>query len=214
MATLKFATNVPQELHLKCVEGRPAESQFGGKQAMFTADEGVFYVSEAVGRIIEDQLRKLNVIVGEAIDIVKAEVDKGKGRKSIEWQVFRVGVNPGEQTDGTFVVPKEKAAADGSAAATAPAASQPPSCTGNGNRPYNAAGIPAPPVKTPLDEAVIDSVRMVQAAMRETGEQWSDQSRQDLVSTLLITMQREGWLTMPARRRTPQSQASEARHAA
>ena len=37
---------------------------------------------------------------------------------------------------------------------------------------------------------------MVQNAMKETGEQWSDNSRQDLVSTVLITAQREGWLTL------------------
>ena len=32
--------------------------------------------------------------------------------------------------------------------------------------------------------------------MRETGEQWSDAARQDLVSTVLITAQREGWLAL------------------
>ena len=45
-----------------------------------------------------------------------------------------------------------------------------------------------------MDRAVVDAVRMVQNAMKECGEQWSDQARQDLVSTVLIAAQREGWI--------------------
>ena len=66
----------------------------------------------------------------------------------------------------------------------------------NGAKPYAASGIPAPPTKIPMDRAVVDAVRMVQAAMQETGEQWSDEARQDLVSTILIAGQREGWIAM------------------
>jgi hypothetical protein len=71
-----------------------------------------------------------------------------------------------------------------------------PAANGNGAKCYVASGIPAPPTKIPMDRAVVDAVRMVQAAMRETGEQWSDEARQDLVSTVLIAAQREGWVTM------------------
>ena len=58
-------------------------------------------------------------------------------------------------------------------------------------------GVPAKAValvKIPMDRAVVDAVRMVQAAMKECNEQWSDQARQDLVSTILIGTQREGWI--------------------
>lgn len=51
-----------------------------------------------------------------------------------------------------------------------------------------------PPVKIRMDRAVVDAVRMVQRAMKETGEQWSDQSRQDYASTILIAARQEGWL--------------------
>jgi hypothetical protein len=37
---------------------------------------------------------------------------------------------------------------------------------------------------------------MVQAAMLATGEQWSDASRQGLVSTILIAAEKEGWVTL------------------
>src|SRR5215471_4378613 len=55
MSVLKFQTNVPVRLHLRSTEGRAVESQFGGMQAMFTAEEGAFYVSEVVGSILADQ---------------------------------------------------------------------------------------------------------------------------------------------------------------
>src|SRR5215471_16311393 len=97
MAILRFQTNIPQELRLQSLEGRSVESQFGGQQHMFTATQGTFYVSDAVGRILAEQFRKLGVRVGEPVEITKAEVANGNGRKSIQWQVSRVGFAPGEQ---------------------------------------------------------------------------------------------------------------------
>jgi hypothetical protein len=84
---INFSTNVPIALHLHAIEGKERESQFGGKQHMFTADEGVFYVSEPVGLILTAQMRKLDVKPGDPVEIMKAEVDAGRGRKSIQWQV-------------------------------------------------------------------------------------------------------------------------------
>ena len=106
MPILRFQTNVPQELRLQSLEGRTVESQFGGVQHMFSASEGAFYVSDTVGRILAEQFRKLGVRVGEPVEITKAEVANGNGRKSIQWQVARVGFAPGEQPDGTFAVAK------------------------------------------------------------------------------------------------------------
>jgi hypothetical protein len=71
-----------------------------------------------------------------------------------------------------------------------------PNGNGANARPYQAAGVPTPPTKIPMNIAVSEAVRMVQNAMKETGEQWSDASKQDLVSTILITAQREGWITL------------------
>jgi hypothetical protein len=94
MAVIRFNTNVPIEVRLRSIEGKPVESQFGGMQQMFTAEEGTFYVSEAVGQILTDQCRKLNIRPGELVDIVKAEVSKAGGRKGIEWSVAKVGEAP------------------------------------------------------------------------------------------------------------------------
>jgi hypothetical protein len=87
MSKLIFSTNVPQLVRLTSLEGVERESQFGGVQHQFTAAEGTFYVSEAVGRILSTQFRKLGVKSGDAIEITKAEVDAGRGRKSLQWIV-------------------------------------------------------------------------------------------------------------------------------
>src|SRR4029077_2838351 len=94
MPTIRFSTNVPVEVRLRSIEGRPVESQFGGVQHMFSAEEGAFYVSETVGQILTDQLRKLRVAAGEAGEICKGEVARGNGRKGIQWIVTQVGEAP------------------------------------------------------------------------------------------------------------------------
>ena len=92
--TIKFQTNVPVEVRLRSIEGRPVESQFGGVQHMFSAEEGAFYVSETVGQILTDQLRKLRVAAGEPVEICKGEVARGNGRKGIQWIVTQIGEAP------------------------------------------------------------------------------------------------------------------------
>jgi hypothetical protein len=103
---IQFQTNLPVELALQYLEGKPVDSQFGGVQHLFsTTDNRVFFVSEMVGGIIADQLKKLGVQKGEPVEICKAEVTQGRGRKSIQWIVKKVGSALGEQPDGTFAVP-------------------------------------------------------------------------------------------------------------
>src|SRR5215471_8074821 len=101
-----FSDQHPEGTAPAVPRGRTVESQFGGVQHMFSSADGAFYVSDTVGRILAEQFRKLGVRVGEPIEITKAEVANGNGRKSIQWQVARVGFAPGEQPDGTFAVAK------------------------------------------------------------------------------------------------------------
>ncbi len=89
------------------------------------------------------------------------------------------------------------------------AASQPPSFNnGNGNKPvngngappngaraYEAPGIPAPPIKVGYDVALRRILRVAIAELKTGGEQWSDNARQDLVSTLFIQATRDGAVT-------------------
>lgn len=74
-----------------------------------------------------------------------------------------------------------------------------PNGNGNGNgapRPYEAAGIPPPPVKIPADVAFVEIVRLVAEGLKAAGEQWSDAARQDAVSTIYIQAARDGFLAL------------------
>jgi len=86
MPILRFATNVPQSLHMIKLDGRTVDSQFGNQQTMFMATEGAFYVSEKVGAILCDQFAKLGVKPGDLIEITKAEVGRGPERRT-QWIV-------------------------------------------------------------------------------------------------------------------------------
>lgn len=86
MAILRFATNVPQQVRLRSLEPKVVDSQFGGMQHMFHAEEGIFYVSDKVGAILSEQFAKLGVKPGTPCEITKAEVGNGTGRKT-QWIV-------------------------------------------------------------------------------------------------------------------------------
>lgn len=108
MPAIRFQTNVAVELHMKALDPKTVESQFGGNQHMFVAQEGAFYVSETVGGILTEQFRKLGVKAGEPINISKQEVPRAGGKPSIQWVVSKVGFavaeRVGERGDGTFAV--------------------------------------------------------------------------------------------------------------
>ncbi|HZT29735.1 MAG TPA: hypothetical protein VFA33_07630 [Bryobacteraceae bacterium] len=137
---ITFPTNVPVPLALQFLEGKEVASQFGGNQHLFSTTDGrIFFVSETVGNILTAQLTKLRIQKGEPIEIIKAEVPTGNGRKSIQWLVNKVGFAPGEQPDGTLAVDKPGAGGE-APAPVAPRATETPINTAtviatHGNKP-------------------------------------------------------------------------------
>jgi hypothetical protein len=103
MAIIRFQTNIAETFHLRSIDGKPVESNYGGMQYMFSAEEGTFYVSDKVGGILMQQFRTLGVKPGEPVEITKAEVGRGPERRT-QWIVAK-SVTVGEQTDGTLAVP-------------------------------------------------------------------------------------------------------------
>jgi hypothetical protein len=103
MAIIRFQTNIAETFHLRSIDGKPVESNYGGMQYMFSAEEGTFYVSDKVGGILMQQFRTLGVQPGEAVEITKAEVGRGPERRT-QWMVAK-SVTVGEQADGTLAVP-------------------------------------------------------------------------------------------------------------
>jgi hypothetical protein len=103
MAIIRFQTNIAETFHLRSIDGKPVESNYGGMQYMFSAEEGTFYVSDKVGGILMQQFRTLGVQPGEAVDITKTEAGRGPERRT-QWIVAK-SVTVGEQIDGTLTVP-------------------------------------------------------------------------------------------------------------
>ncbi len=130
---IKFQTNITVEAALKFAEGKLCDSQFGVPQYMFTTtDDRVFFVAEKVAQ----KIHGLRLQPQEPFEICKKEVDYGNGRKGIEWQVAKVGFAPGEQLDGTFVVPTAQPGAGAvTPAPVATAVKQAPYSNGNGSKP-------------------------------------------------------------------------------
>ena len=129
---IKFQTNITIEAALKFAEGKLCDSQFGDPQYMFTTtDDRVFFVAEKVAQ----KIHGLRLQPQEPFEICKKEVDYGNGRKGIEWQVAKVGFAPGEQPDGTFVVPTAQPGAGAvTPAPVAIAVRQSPYSNGNGSK--------------------------------------------------------------------------------
>jgi len=72
-----------------------------------------------------------------------------------------------------------------------------PSGHGNGNGSWVGIATAVPvPVKIPLNVAFREILAFCTQELQAAHEQWSDNARQDLVSTLLIQAAREGWCTV------------------
>src|ERR1017187_9641799 len=153
MAKITFATNVPVELRLQSLDGEVAPSQFGGNQIKFTAHEGPFWVSEAVGSILADQIRKKHIQPHVPVEVARREIAQSNGRKGIQWTIDPLGFVPGEQPDGTFAVSANGNGANGSHPPAPPRAAEesptPPLLIIDNTTKATPAAPPAPPA-TPL----------------------------------------------------------------
>ena len=161
MEKISFSTNVPVELGLAFLEGKLVPSNFGGNQYLFSTTDGrSFYVSEAVGNILHDQIKKHGIQRGEPVEICKREVDGGRGRKSIQWGLSRLGILPGEQPDGTFAVDRAGAGASTPAPANGSPNGKPlnngnGTANGNGNGNGHRFPSPEPPAITRTDALLL-----------------------------------------------------------
>src|ERR1022692_888180 len=105
MPKIQFTTNIPVELRLQSIEGEVTPSQFGGNQIKFSAQEGRFGMRKTLGSILADQIRKKHIQPHVPVEGARREIAQSNGRKGIQWTIDPVGFAPGEQPDGTFVVP-------------------------------------------------------------------------------------------------------------
>jgi hypothetical protein len=215
---LQLDTNVPQQIALAYNDGRLVETRFGDKM-FYTLTNGrtLSLKPEEAAKINALEIRR-----GQPFNICKREIKNGR-TKSFQIDVWLPGaeehvpnlpaIQPGAGADtpapaAAVTSPLARVSStDGSkpgAIAAPPANGNGRLNGGNGHNGNGAAPrvyVPVdggfiPPTKIPMNQAVIDAVRMVQTAMKVTGEQWNDEARQGLVSTILIASERQGWLAV------------------
>src|SRR5215467_3900156 len=107
MPKITFTPGVPEPVTLRYVSGKAVDSSFppGSVQHMFSAEEGVFYLSDTAGGLLTARLKSMGVEAGETVLITKTQVKSlHTGRPTTEWIPRRPGA-VGEQTDGTYAVP-------------------------------------------------------------------------------------------------------------
>jgi len=109
---IEFPPNVPVEVSLKYAQGRLLSTQYG-ERMMFSLTDGrvMFLHPQTAGKI-----EAAGINVNERFQITRLS----NGDAPMTWAVTRI---PGEQPNGTLVVPIGAAAPDGSAPAPKPPAS-------------------------------------------------------------------------------------------
>ncbi len=204
MEKVTFTHNVPVQVALKYSDGKPVEGRFGDQMLYTLVDGRAMYLDLDVAA----KINALELRSREAFAICKRW--SGKKGDPMQWDVWR--------PDAASLPPappavQPEASAGTPAPAAAAAKTEPPASVSNGNGSTPANGktngngngrapertyVPdfshTPPTKIPMDEAVVEAVRIVRRAMEVTGEQWSDASKQGLCSTILIASERQGWL--------------------
>ena len=106
---VEFAPNTPVTVALKYSQGRHCSSQYGERMMYSTTDGRVMFLDMETAAKVE----ALGINVGESFSVTRKWSDTTDGPPT--WEVCRI---PGEQPNGTFVVP-------GGAASTAGAVPKP-----------------------------------------------------------------------------------------
>jgi hypothetical protein len=81
---VRFATNVPTEIALQCVDGVRVEGRYGDRVKYTLTDDRTMHVPPFVA----DRIRELEIQPGEVFQVCKRQAKKGN-RKTIHWAVER-----------------------------------------------------------------------------------------------------------------------------
>lgn len=213
--SVQFVPNVPQQIALKYLDGRPVKSGF---RVMFWLMDGrVMFVSPELGKKIEG----LGLKPGESFHIVK-HWNGQRGRLSItRWDVWLsndsemaraaeefetmletpadLSVKLATPEDLTPILQESIQMAQGKLVQmpqipiSSPVA--PTGTDGPGKLPLEAPASSGGG-RIPFDVAFTEAVGIVKRGLEANGEQWNDAAKQDAVSTILISLSQMGKLTL------------------
>lgn len=216
---IQFAPNVPQELALMETEGHILPGRFADQVYFQLADgKGLLLESQVAAKV-----NILELAPGETFCICKHVT--GGARQSVSWTAWLTPESEkaravAEREDVSYFdleaqlqmsidqvkaqvaqrpIPQRKPPAP----ERVPVQPQMIRGTGtNGPVPQPQAILAtAPPSRPgkqqiPYNVAFVEITNFVTAGLRQSGEQWSDQSRQDLISTILISASKQGLLSL------------------
>lgn len=211
---LQFAPNVPLQVSLAETEGQPLTGQFTG-QVYFTLSDNRALV---VDSLTAEKIRQLRLNVGEPFFLSKQW--DGDPRHSMEFSVWltptaekaRAAADrqqfAGEDLEEQLRLSIEQVKASISRKPPAFERNQPVAFSPLGTGTNGPAPLPSPVAvpsrrprtpeggKIPYNVAFREILQFVTSELRASGEQWSDQSRQDLISTCFISATKAGLLSV------------------
>ena len=197
-----FAPNVPQLVSLMFPEPRQLENG----HFMFTlSDQRVMFLASDVAQKIQG----LGVKPGEQFSICKRwNGERGRGSVT-RWDVWlspkteQSRAAEESEADLTPVLQRSIEAVNARKGSVVPMPTPAPALAPTGTDGPQPAVIPAslprkPPQmgKIPFNVAFQEAVKLVKEGLEGNSEQWNDEARQGMVSTILIAAANQGWLTV------------------
>lgn len=191
---LRFEPNVPCQIALKFSDGLNVESRYGKPQVRFTLEDGrLIYLNPEIA----ERIHRQEILPGEPFHICKRqngsrvvwdlwlspETEQARAKRETEAQAQDTQAHI---ADLTPILQRsiEKVQAIRTPPELRPTGTESP-------RPMPAAATMRP-TRIPFDVALREVIQFTTQALKEAGEQWADGSKQDLVSTIIISACQSG----------------------
>ena len=192
---IHFQTNEPQTLALQ----EPRAEQFGDYEITYTLVDGrLLKVSKAVAA----KINELDLQPGETFGMCKQMVfNEQRKRLTPSWTVWlspeSEKARAKQETKPPMTLADVKRPGKvRSIRKAAPEQGSIPFDRGTGT--FGPVALPQSlrPPRIPYNVAFREVLSFVTAELKQTGEQWSDQARQDMISTVLISASNSGLLSL------------------
>jgi hypothetical protein len=195
---LQFLCNVPVQVALLTLDPLVRESTSGTQYFYPTSEGKGFWAPEE----LHAKIRNFQPAVNEPFFVCKRRAH-GKRRMWDLWKGAPVGTHEAESSQSTLELQLARSLdrlQQPPAPQPIPIRAEAPQAKGTGT--YGPVPIPAvPPTrrkdeKIPLDVAVREVIGFVTTSLKDCGEQWTDHSKQDLISTVIIAATKAGYTTV------------------
>ena len=187
---IRFQPNVPVEIALKYSTGKRVQGRYGEQYFFSLVDGRAMYLDADVGERIHLQQFK----PGERFTLVKQW--NGQRGQPVRWDINRT--TPDDQIvarleESIRAVPPRRPPQSQSAP---PVETRGTGTYGPAPQPRPAIAAQTPPSRIPYNVAFQEILQFVTAGLKQAGEQWNDEAKQGLVSTVLIQAARDGFLEL------------------